>query len=271
MEILGYMAAVFMGLSLGLIGGGGSILTVPILVYLFAINPLIATSLSLFVVGSTALVGSLLAFWRKEVELKIGIIFAIPSFLGVFLTKTVLLPRIPDQIFSTHGFVLTKPLLVMGFFAILMLLASLAMIRTKKVKMTSPEQVAAQGAKEINFLAVSGQGFLVGGVTGFVGAGGGFLIVPALVNIVGLNMRKAIGTSLLIIAANSLFGFSVSLAEGLVVDWQLLLSILAVSLLGLFVGSFLSKKVSEGKLKSIFGYFVLIMGSFILLDQIKKL
>ena len=112
---------------------------------------------------------------------------------------------------------------------------------------------------------------MVGGVTGLVGAGGGFLIVPALVNIVGLNMRVAIGTSLMIIAANSLFGFSVSLAKGLVVNWNLLFGILGMALIGLFVGSFFSKKVSEKKLKTGFGYFVLIMGALILFDQLKKL
>lgn len=265
MNLFGYIASVFMGLSLGLIGGGGSILTVPILVYLFLVDPIIAASTSLFIVGSTAFLGAILAARRKEVNFKTGVLFALPSFLGVFLTKTVLIPNIPNQIISFHGFYLTKALLIMGFFAILMVLASYSMI--KKIIIIP---VHADTAKN-KWMAIVTQGFLVGGVTGFVGAGGGFLIVPALVNLVGLGMRAAIGTSLMIIAANSLFGFSVSLSKGLVVDWEFLVSILIVALVGLIIGSYFSNKVSEKKLKKVFGYFVLVMGTLILIDQIQKL
>lgn len=266
MELYGYIAAIFMGLSLGLIGGGGSILTVPILVYMFSVKPLIATSSSLFIVGSTALAGAVLAHKRKQVDFKTGLQFAVPSFVGVFVTKSLILPLIPEQIFSAFGVSVTKGLLVMGFFAILMVLASSAMIRQKKNKPF--DHVISQKHRG---RAISSQGLLVGGVTGFVGAGGGFLIVPALVNLLGLSMRTAVGTSLMIIAANSLFGFGVSIAKGLVVEWFLLLSILAMALLGLFVGSFWSKKVSDQKLKMGFGYFILIMGALILLDQMHRL
>jgi hypothetical protein len=266
MEIYGYIAAIFMGLSLGMIGGGGSILTVPILVYLFSVSPLVATSTSLFIVGSTALVGGLLAFRRNEVVIKTGLLFAAPSFVGVFLTKSILVPRIPDQIFSFQGVTLTKALLIMGIFAILMLLASLAMIMRKSAPV--PVQAASENK---NWKPILLQGFLVGTVTGLVGAGGGFLIVPALVNLVGLGMRTAIGTSLMIIAANSLFGFTVAIANGLSVNWIFLGSILSVSLIGLVAGSLFSKRVSEKKLKTGFGYFVLVMGAFILFDQMTKL
>lgn len=264
MEIYGYIAAVFMGLSLGMIGGGGSILTVPILVYLFAIHPVVATSTSLFVVGSVALVGAILCYRRKEVDLKVAVDFALPSFAGVFIIKALVLPKIPNQIMSFNGLVLTKSLLLMGVFAILMVLASYSMIRKKK----AASEMSA-GTKDWKSIAT--QGLLVGSVTGLVGAGGGFLIVPALVNLVGLQMRIAIGTSLSIIAANSLFGFSVALVKGLEVNWNILLSVLAVALVGLVAGTSLSAKVSEQKLKKGFGYFVLIMGTIILIDQIRKL
>lgn len=265
MEVYGYIAAVFMGLSLGMIGGGGSILTVPILVYLFSVNPVVATSTSLFIVGSVALVGAILCYRRKEVNFKVGIPFAIPSFLGVYIIKAIILPKVPTQIASFGNLHLTKSLLLMGIFAILMLLASYSMIGRKKI-FDSDDKKSSHG-----WLSIAIQGFLVGCVTGLVGAGGGFLIVPALVNLVGLHMRKAIGTSLSIIAANSLFGFSVALTKGLEVNWNMLLSVLAVALIGLVTGSFLSEKVSEKKLKKGFGYFVLIMGALILVDQIKKL
>ncbi|MGZ3796718.1 MAG: sulfite exporter TauE/SafE family protein, partial [Pseudobdellovibrionaceae bacterium] len=177
MEIYGYIAAILMGLSLGLIGGGGSILTVPILVYLFSIHPVAATSQSLFVVGATALVGTFLASRRKEVNFKTGLLFAVPSFGGVYLTKSLLLPRIPEELFSWSGFTLTKALFIMSVFAILMLMASLAMILRKapagdKPLASSPE------AENKKWSPVLAQGFLVGSVTGLVGAGGGFLIVP---------------------------------------------------------------------------------------------
>lgn len=266
MELLGYLASIFMGLSLGLIGGGGSILTVPILVYLFSVNPLIATSTSLFIVGATALLGGILSLRRGEVQLQTAFQFAVPSFLGVYLTKTILVPRIPDLIFSVNGFNLTKPLLIMGIFSVLMLLASIAMIKGRSAIKTTPIDSSQKA-----WISIAVQGFVVGCVTGLVGAGGGFLIVPALVGLVGLNMRSAIGTSLIIIAANSLFGFSVALNHGLAADWKMLFSILMVALVGLSIGSFFSKQVSEKKLKSGFGYFVLVMGTLILFDQIKKL
>ncbi len=271
MELFGYLSSFFMGLSLGLIGGGGSILTVPILVYLFSVDPIVATSTSLFIVGSTALLGAILAWRRNDVHLKMSFQFAIPSVVGVYLTRAYLVPRIPAVILSLGPFTLTKPLLIMGLFAFLMLLASLAMIRKRKGHKIHPPMTSASTKSYSFIIKLATQGLFIGGVTGLVGAGGGFLIVPALVTIVGLNMRSAIGTSLLIIAMNSLFGFSISLSHGLLVEWLVLLTILGIALIGLTVGSYLSHRVPEGKLKMGFGYFVLVMGTLILFDQIRKL
>lgn len=260
MELLGYIAAVLMGLSLGLIGGGGSILTVPILVYLFSVSPLIATTYSLFIVGTTASFGSFLAYKKNDVNLKIALRFAVPSFVGVYTMKMFILPLIPENIFSIQNFYLTKTLLVMIIFAVLMVVASLAMIKG-----------SIKSEQNTNNLKIAVQGFFVGSVTGLVGAGGGFLIVPALVNLLGLSMRAAIGTSLTIISLNSLFGFGLSLYNGLQITWLLLVYILAAALVGLVIGSYYSKKISEKHLKKGFGYFVLIMGTIILIDQITKM
>ncbi len=259
MELLGYIAAILMGLSLGLIGGGGSILTVPILVYLFSVNPIIATSYSLFIVGATALFGSYLAYRKNEINLRMAFRFAVPSFIGVYTVKMIVLPLIPEDILSIQNFLLTKTVLVMGVFALLMVVASLAMINRK-----------IRSEQEPNDLKVTIQGFFVGSVTGFVGAGGGFLIVPALVNLLGLNMRSAIGTSLTIISLNSLFGFGLSMYQGLQVNWLLLFCILSVALIGLVIGFYYSNKISDMRLKKGFGYFVLIVGTIILIDQITK-
>ncbi len=261
MIIAGYLASIIMGISLGLIGGGGSILTVPILFYLFKQDSVLATTNSLFVVGLTALVGALINVKKGNIDLKTGVLFAIPSFLGVYLTRVFLLPYMPDIIFSAFGLTLTKPLLIMLVFAILMIFASRSMIRAGSIK-----QIESIDTR--NLFSIGRKGFFVGCTTGFVGAGGGFLIIPALVLLLNLPIRIAIGTSLAIIAANSLFGFFISTIKyTIAIDWNLLLSICGLGILGIVIGNIFSSKVSEKKLKQGFGYFVLIIGSLILIDQ----
>lgn len=264
MEFLGYFAALVMGLSLGLIGGGGSILTVPILVYIFAQDPLVATTGSLFVVGSTAFVGAVSNARKRMIDFKTGVLFAVPSFVGVFAARHFILPNLPEIIYSQHGIVLTKALLVMSAFAILMVLASRAMIRSGSVL------AAENKAMPASLLKIGWNGFLVGITTGFVGAGGGFLIIPALVILLKLPMKMAVGTSLAIIAANSLFGFAIS-ANSQALDWKVLLIITAIGAAGIFAGQALSASINEKALKKGFGYFVLLVGSLVLLDQIMKL
>lgn len=267
MELIGYIASIFMGLSLGMIGGGGSILTVPILVYLFGINPILATAYSLFIVGLTALFGGFGYLKKGEVDLKTGFIFAVPSFIGVYLTRRFVVPSLPDPVFSVSEMSISKSLLVMLVFAILMLAASFSMIKAKKPSST-PKVPLSPAMK---FGLISLEGLVVGGVTGFVGAGGGFLIIPALVVLVGMPMKVAVGTSLFIIAAKSLIGFIGDLQGTAIIDWKLMLTVASIAIVGLFLGMGLSKKVSEMALKKGFGYFVLIMGAFILFDQISRM
>jgi len=267
MEIYGYIASIFMGLSLGMIGGGGSILTVPILVYLFAINPILATAYSLFIVGLTALVGGGFYLKKGEVDLKTGLIFAVPSFVGVYLTRAFVVPQLPDPVFSLGQHAISKPLLIMLVFAVLMVVASISMIKTRKDSVLPSKDFSPVN----RFFLISLEGLVVGGITGFVGAGGGFLIIPALVLLVGMPMKIAVGTSLFIIAAKSLLGFIGDVQHQAFIDWKLLLTVSGIAIIGLFIGMSLSKKVSEKALKKGFGYFVLIMGTFILFDQIKKM
>ncbi len=267
MEIYGYIASIFMGVSLGLIGGGGSILTVPILVYLFTINPLLATAYSLFIVGLTSLVGGGFYLKKGEVDLKTGFIFAVPSFIGVYVTRAYVVPQLPDPVFNFANFSVSKPLLIMLVFAVLMVVASLSMIKSKKNNSVSTKTLSPLQ----KFLFISGEGLIVGGITGFVGAGGGFLIIPALVLLIGMPMKMAVGTSLFIIAAKSLIGFIGDIQHQAFIDWKFLFTISGIAIFGLFIGIFLSKKVSEKALKKGFGYFVLIMGIFILYDQLKMM
>lgn len=258
MEITGYSASILIGISLGLIGGGGSILTVPVLVYLFAVDTVLATTYSLFVVGSTSLVGSFSYFKKGFIELQTAIYFGIPSIAAVFLTRHYILPAIPQNMVQLGSFSLTKPVLLIVIFAVLMIVASYSMIK-KELLVTATTH---KSAKPWVIL----QGTAVGIVTGLIGAGGGFLIIPALVNLLKLPMKTAIGTSLLIIAVNSLAGFGFSLNQ-IHIEWKFLSSVTFIAIIGIFIGSYLSTKIDGKKLKPAFGWFVLIMGIYILFKE----
>lgn len=256
------MAAALIGLSLGLIGGGGSILTVPVLVYLFGLDAVTATAYSLFIVGATSLVGSWPKYREGLVDLKTALIFGLPSIVAVYLTRAYLVPIIPEELWSNGSFVLSKRLLLMGLFALLMIFASFSMIRSKK-----PLAKAVDGERNFRYGLILLEGMVVGVLTGLVGAGGGFLIIPALVLFTGLPMKKAVGTSLLIIAAKSLIGFTGDLGS-LQPDWQLLLIVTAIAVVGILLGNRLARRIDGEKLKKGFGWFVLVMGIYILLKEV---
>jgi uncharacterized membrane protein YfcA len=261
MEIFGYFASVLIGVTLGLIGGGGSILTVPVLVYLFAVDPVLATAYSLFIVGATSLVGTYSFFKKGLVNVKTAIVFGLPAIVAVFATRAFIVPAIPDEVFSIGDFVVTKANLLMLLFAVLMIVASYSMIKKKK----TPEDEAPHEQK-FNYPLILVEGLVVGVLTGLVGAGGGFLIIPALVILSKLPMKEAVGTSLLIIAAKSLIGFFGESSET-VIDWQFMLIITVFAIVGIFLGFALSKKIDGKKLKPAFGWFVLVMGVYILLKE----
>jgi len=259
MHIAGYLAAVLIGVSLGLIGGGGSILTVPVLVYLFGINPLLSTSYSLFVVGSTSLVGAFNNYRRGWVSIKTALLFGISSITTVFFTRKFIIPAIPKKIAVIGGFTITESMFTMVLFAIFMVIASVSMIRNGSIK----ENENVIDDKKINLLKLLVYGTAIGFVTGLLGAGGGFLLIPTLVLLVKLPMKEAVGTSLLIIALNSLIGFTGDLGH-FSIDWKFLLTITAIAVVGIFAGGALSKKIPGEKLKKGFGWFVLLMGLYIL-------
>ncbi len=261
MEIAGYLASTLIGIALGLIGGGGSILTVPVLVYLFQKEAVQATAYSLFIVGMTSLVGSVSFFRKGLVNIRTAIVFGIPSIVAVFLTRAYLVPAIPTQIAMIGGFAITKNILLMLLFALLMIFASYSMI--KKDNKTVQEK---EGPQSFNYPLILIEGSLVGVLTGLVGAGGGFLIIPALVVLSRLPMKEAIGTSLVIIAAKSLIGFLGESSET-PVDWFFLLRVSSFAIAGIFIGMTIARKISGAKLKPIFGWFVLIMGLYILLKE----
>lgn len=260
MFVIGYAAAALIGISLGLIGGGGSILIVPVLVYLFNINPVTASAYSLFIVGSTSLAGATSKVRHGLVSLNAVLYFGIPSLIAVFSTRKWIVPALPDIFFTAGNFILTKDLFTLLFFSVLMILASISMISNK---MPEIEQTGIT----VRPIRIALQGIMTGLVTGVVGAGGGFLIVPALILLLKLPVKKAMGSSLMIIAINSLIGFTGDLSN-IEIDWELVLSITAIAIAGIFAGNYIAKKASAASLKKGFGWFVLVMGIYIILKEI---
>lgn len=259
--MLGYLGAVLIGVTLGLIGGGGSIITVPLLVYVMSLNPVTATAYSLFVVGTSSLVGSVKNIRKKQVDFKAAVAFAVPALVMVFVTRKFIVPAIPEAFFTIGSFTLTKHLFIMLFFAVIMILASASMIRNFNFKEEGDVD------RQFNPVVIIAQAIALGLVTGIVGAGGGFLIVPALVLLVHVPMKRAVATSLLIIAVNSLIGFLGDL-ETTVIHWGFLLTFTACSIGGIFLGIYLNKFVNGQKLKKGFGWFILIMGVYIVTREL---
>ena len=258
-EILGYTGALIVGIVLGLVGGGGSILTVPLLVYLLGYNPVVATAYSLFVVGSSSFVGVIQKFRKGLIDFKTGLAFSFPSFLAVYLSRRFLVPSFPETLFEIGSFTLTKNMGIMIFFAIIMLMASISMIK----KSDEAELLQIKQPYYKTFI----QGLVIGTITGIIGAGGGFLYVPALVLWAKLPMKKAVGTSLVIVTINSLIGFTGDLPH-LDVDWRFLLAFSSLTILGIILGGSLSKYISNKTLKRGFGYFTLLMAIYIIYKEL---
>lgn len=325
---LGFASALLMGASLGLVGGGGSLLTVPVLVYFFGLSPVAATGESLFVVGVVSLAGALRSMRSGQLSYRTALLFALPSFTAVWLTRHFLLPhlpavlmtvqgrditadvafaaslaigvtmaaffllrgeirenprawrvialmvpaaatvfvlrqfaipRLPEHWVELHGFLLTKDKALMLLFAMMMLVAAAAML--------SPARDVDAEARPQGLLRLGGQGILVGLLTGLVGAGGGFLIVPALVLFAGLPMRRAVGTSLLIITINSLVGFTsqTSLQSP---EWNRLLPFTGLALIGLASGAHYADRLPNRALRQGFAYGVAALGMAVLTAEL---
>ncbi len=257
MEFLPYLLAVVIGIIMGLIGGGGSILCVPIFVYIFGFSSEAAVANSLFVVGIMSIFGSFGYFRQGLVDFKTVFLFGIPSLFSIFFVRKIILPNIPPVIAHLNGFEIKKDFFLLLLFAILMLGASIKMITSK------PKTPHITHRPQYTLLIT--QGISVGMITGLIGAGGGFLIVPALVMLLGLDIKKAIGTSLVIVSLNSLLGFFSSI--DLHSDWDFLILFTSLSVVGIVIGLQFSKKINGERLKPIFGYFVLVIGIYIIIKE----
>ena len=260
MEIIGYGMALIVGLSLGLVGGGGSILAVPILAYLFGFDEKVATGYSLFIVGAASLVGGYRQHKNNNVDWGATVSYGIPAILGVLLVRNFVVPVLPDDLFTISQFTLTRRMAMFGLFSILMLVAAGSLLFSKE---RTDDQNFTKKFYPIVFL----EGFLIGAVTGFVGAGGGFLIIPALIFLGGIEIKKAIGTSLIIVTVKSLLGFLLGDALNMDIDWRFLLSFTSIVIVGIIIGTYACKYIEGNKLKKGFGYFIIIMAIWIFIKE----
>ena len=259
MELAGYIASILIGLILGMLGGGGSILSIPILVYLFHIDVVLASAYSLFIVGTTSLVGAITKYKEHTVNVRSALLFGIPSVISIFITRKWIVPGIPEIVIQTEQFLISKRLLLLGLFAVLMVLASFSMIRGAQDYNTDDERFMP--------VLLIIQGLLIGFLTGLVGAGGGFLIVPALVLLTGVTFKTAVGTSLLIIAISSLTGFVGDLMN-YSMDWMFLLIITGLAVFGILLGNRFTRHISSMQLKRTFGWLILVVGCGILIREL---
>lgn len=263
MIALGYFLGLLIGISLGMMGAGGAIMTIPVLVYLFHIDTLLATFYSLFIVGITAFIGTIGYIRNKLFDAKTVFFFGFPSIISVILTTRLLLPTIPNILWETNGFTLTKQLLLLILFAVLMMIAAVAMIKSSQA--IKKEEYAE--FQRYRYVLIMLQGLLVGLVTGLFGAGGGFIIVPALVVLAHLPMKKAVGTSLCIITINCVIGFISKYGTVDDIDWLFLLLFTSLTAAGILTGVVISRRISGERLKKIFALFMLVMGTFILVKE----
>jgi hypothetical protein len=239
--MIGYILALFAGLAMGLLGGGGSILTVPILVYVFSVDTKVAVAMSLAIVGWTALMGMYSHFKLKNISFKVAFIF------GGF--------ALPGTYFGSYLSQFISGQIQLLIFSAIMIIAAAFMFNGKKE--------IEESSHSLNYPLIAISGVFVGIMTGLIGVGGGFLIVPALMFFTGIDMRKAVGTSLFIISFNSIFGF-LSYLGRVEIPWNLMIIFSICSTVGIFIGAKLNTKVPQAKLKKIFAVFLIIMGIFIL-------
>jgi uncharacterized membrane protein YfcA len=257
-RLAGYILALVIGLSLSLIGGGGSILAVPILKYVMGVPVSNAIAMSLFIVGTVSAIGAVPHWWQGNISWRTVALFTPVAMIGAYLGARL------------AGLPTVTPTLQLVTFALVMVAASVMMIRQSGAPpIWSQADDASQVSQSVwmsKWLIILLAGLGVGVLTGFVGVGGGFLIIPALVLLAGLPMKQAVGTSLVIIFLNSVTGFWGYLSH-VTLDWPLMISFSAVAAIGTLIGAYLNRLIDSQHLQKGFGYFVLVVAVFILVKR----
>lgn len=264
--VVGYILAVLVGISLGLLGGGGAIIIIPVLVYIFKKDVVEATSYSLFIVFISALIGSILNASKRAVNFKLALVFGIPDIISMYCVRRFVIPEIPMELFAYHNTVFTRDAAILILFSIIIMIASYNMIFGKKAV---PDDVSR--SNDINLFKLASKGLLTGCLTGLIGIGGGFLIVPSLVLLAGVSIKEAVVTSLIIIMLKSGIGFIGDLQSALEIEWNFLLSFSLLAIIGILIGNRLSSNLSNKNLKRVFGYFALSMAILIVVKELLSL
>ncbi len=257
-NLLGHLLAVCIGISLGLIGGGGSILAAPVLIYVMSVPSKSAFAMTLVIVGVASVIGAIPHWQQGNVNLKTIALFSPASMLGAYLGAKL----------ASQPFV--SPTLQLVTFGVMMLIASVAMIR--KGNNQSKDAEKKEEFHHLHsllppWLAIALEGLVVGVITGFIGIGGGFLVIPALVLLGKTPMKEAVGTSLIILALKSVTGFVGYLSGNIPILWDLLVTFTVAASTGILIGAYLTRFVSAKQLEKGFGYFVLAVAIFVLIKR----
>lgn len=259
MELFGYASLIGVGVLLGMMGSGGSILSVPILVYLFSLDVVVASSYALFTVGTTSLIGTVLKHRDRVVDLSTVLQFGLPSLLATFCTRKWIVCNLPDVLFMYGSVPITRRAILLSVFAMVIMISSTMVIR-------GSQSGARESAASPNPLALILGGLGVGVLSGLAGIGGGFLILPTIVLFAGLRFTAAVGSALPIIAMNSLVGFVGGLSSHSV-DWIFLISISTLAAFGIFLGDIFTSRFSPHILKRVFGWSAFLLGVWIMLEE----
>lgn len=259
--VLGYAGAVLTGFVLGLLGGGGALFSIPALVYLFGIDATVATGYSLFLVGIAAVSGTLQNIRKKLVDYRATVYYGVPSMLAVYVVRRFLIHRLPEVIFTAGSYTIDKNHFILTLLAVAMFGVAYSMITGKN------SNTKTQVPHDTHLPTLVFYASVTGAFVGMVGAGGGFLIIPVLVYFANLPMKKAVGTSLLLVAINSFVGFAGDLGGNPHMDWPFLLTFSGFSVAGVLAGIYVSHFVDGHRLKKWFGWFVLAVAVYILIKE----
>lgn len=257
-----FLCAILIGLSLGILGAGGAILTIPVFVYVLHVNGLDAITCSLFVVCLTSLTTAIHYFRTKQIHLKAILSFGVPSLISVWFFRGWVLPAIPDPLFTLNHYVISKSSGLLIIFALLMFVVAKKMLATPVVKTDAPDNKVNHS---MSFIL---NGLFVGAITGLLGAGGGFLIVPALVLLLNLEFKIAVGSSLCIIFLNTAMGLLAKTELLYHLNWKLLSTFTLITIASSLYGTQIAHKYSSQKLKRLFGFVLIFVACFMLYEEV---
>lgn len=258
--ILGYIGAILTGLVLGLLGGGGAAVSIPILVYAFNVPPSLATGYSLLIVGFTALLGTVQNLRQGLVRYKALVRCGLPALISIYIMRRFLIHSIPATFFTLYGFKLTK-----DTFILLLLAFFMAMVARNMISAAKPDK---KEVKQTPYISVLFQSIFIGLFTGMVGAGGGFLLIPLLLASEPMEFRNATATSLTLVTLNSFIGFAGDVQSNIVINWPFLLSFLGCSIAGVIIGIRIAHRIDNKKLRQIFGYAMMGIAIFIVIKEL---